>query len=383
MPAVHTVPLRVDVLCTGLDRIRRGYESFARECFDALKTRDELDLRLYKGGGPSAPGERSLACLHRESSAAQWLAGLTKRSPYHIEQLTFLLSYLAGPLRRDPPRLVFTSDANLANFLSRWRRRTGAGYRILYSNGGPISPPFPEYDHVQQVARPYLDEALAAGEPPAKHSMVPYGINIPEALARGEFPDPGACRRKLGLPEAGRILLSVGYVSATHKRMDHVVREAAALPQADRPFLVMLGQQDASTEEIRRLATELLGKDGFRIDSVGYEEVKAYYAAGDCFVLASLKEGFGRVLLEASMHGLPCVVDDNPVMRYVLGDVGMFVNMSRRGDLAERLFLESTWDSPAGTLIKRCNHVIQRFGWTELGGSYLDMFHQAVQGDRS
>lgn len=372
--------LRVDLLCTGLDRIRRGYESFARECFDALKTREELDLHLYKGGGPSAPGERSLACLHREAGAAGVLARLTGRSPYHIEQLTLLLSYLAGPLRRDPPRLVFTSDANLANFLSRWRRRTGAGYRILYSNGGPISPPFPEYDHVQQVARPYLDEALAAGEPPAKHSLVPYGINIPEALGRGEFPDRAACRRKLGLPEGGRILLSVGYVSATHKRMDHVVREVAALPQQDRPFLVLLGQQDASTDEVRRLAAELLGPEGFRIASAPYQEVAAYYGAADCFVLASLKEGFGRVLLEASMHGLPCVVDENPVMRYVMGDLGFHTDMRSHGSLARLLGQAAIWESGATERLQRMGSVRSRFSWEALGADYSQMFMLASGG---
>ena len=30
-----TVP-RVTLVCSGLDHARRGYESFARECFDAL-----------------------------------------------------------------------------------------------------------------------------------------------------------------------------------------------------------------------------------------------------------------------------------------------------------------------------------------------------------
>jgi 1,2-diacylglycerol 3-alpha-glucosyltransferase len=379
-----TAPLRVDLLCTGLDRIRRGYESFARECFDALKTREELDLHLYKGGGPAAPGERSLACLHREAATAGVLARLTGRSCYHIEQLTFLLSYLVGPLRKDPPALIFTSDANLANFLSRWRRRTGAAYRILYSNGGPITPPFPEYDHVQQVALPYFKEALAAGEPADKISLVPYGINIPENLARGDFPDQASCRRELGLPETGRILLSVGYVSATHKRMDHVVREVAALPQSVRPFLVLLGQQDDSTEGVRRLATDLLGLQGFRIASVGYKQVKTYYGAADCFVLASLKEGFGRVLLEASMHGLPCLVDDNPVMRYVLGNIGVFVNMGQAGDLAAQLRDAACWRSDQEARLGRFHHVVKGFSWQALEAQYVQMLkHTQATGGRA
>jgi hypothetical protein len=49
---------------------------------------------------------------------------------------------------------------------------------LLYSNGAPLHPPFLEVDHVQQVAPFYYDEALNAGEPPERHSLVPYGISV-------------------------------------------------------------------------------------------------------------------------------------------------------------------------------------------------------------
>lgn len=370
--------LRVDLLCTGLDRIRRGYESFARECFDALKDFDGLDIRLYKGDGSKVPGEQALSCLPREYAVSKLLGWATGRSAYHVEQLTFLLSYIAGPLRLNPPQVVFTSDANLANFLSRWRKRSGAGYRILFSNGGPTSPPFPEYDHVQQVAMPYYDQALAAGEAVSTQSLVPYGIHLPEYLKGGNFLDRDVSRRKLGLPTDKKILLSVGYVSATHKRMDHVVKEVALLPPTERPFLVLLGQQDGSTNEVRSLATELLGPSGFLIDSVSYDQVSIYYAAADCFVLASLKEGFGRVLLEASMFGLSCVVDENAVMHYVLGEVGCFVDMAKPGALADQLKCKITWESTSSAKLRRQAHVRDRYSWATLIPEYMRMFRCAA-----
>jgi len=176
----------------------------------------------------------------------------------------------------------------------------------------------------------------------------------------------------------------VGYVSATHKRMDHVVREVATLPQSVRPCLVLLGQQDDSTEGVRRLATDLLGPQGFRIASVGYEQVKTYYGAADCFVLASLKEGFGRVLLEASMHGLPCLVDDNPVMRYVLGVVGVFVNMGQTGDLAAQLRDAACWRSDQEARLGRFHHVVKGFSWQALEAQYVQMLkHTQATGRRA
>lgn len=372
--ADSTSVLRVDLLCTGLDRIRRGYESFARECFDAYRDDPQLDFRLFKGSGAPGLREMALFCFTRESVMARFLALGLRRSPYHVEQWTFCRSYLRHCRNAGLPDVVFTSDANLANFLSRRRRRTGAGYRILFSNGGPVSPPFPEYDHVQQVAEPYLKEALEAGEPAGKHSLVPYGIRIPEALLRQDFPDRSQARTRLGLPVGGRIVLSVGNVSAIHKRMDHVVREVAAMPAGRRPYLVLLGHQDASTEEIRRLCEEKLGLSGFRIASCPHSEVGDYYAAADVFVLASLKEGFGRVFLEALMYGLPCVAHEHPVMRYVLGGAGCFVDMTMRGALAGLLTDQLSAPEERGKRCERNAYVAERFSWPSLRSLYRTMF---------
>lgn len=377
MSASH-LPLRVDLLCTGLDRIRRGYESFARECFDALRQKSIVEMRLYKGSGGRDHNERALLCLSRKSIAAKLLARLTGRSAYHVEQLTFLVSYLRGPLRVDPPQIVFTSDANLANFLSRWRRRTGAKYRILYSNGGPIRPPFPEYDHIQQVALPYYLQSIQAGEPEPKHSLVPYGILVSDDLNAGHFPDASSCRAKLKLPSNRKILMSVGYVSAGHKRMDYVVKEVAQVPTESRPFLLLVGQQDESTAEIAALADALLGSGNYRITSAPYVEMKDYYGAADTFVLASLKEGFGRVLLEASSFGLPCLVDDNPVMRYVLGAEGFYADLSKDGNLTA-LYSSVVSNSLSLLLRRRRVEMVQkRFGWGSLTSEYIEMFKKAA-----
>ena len=50
-------PTRVFIVCSGLGRITRGFESFMQECFETLKEEPDLDVTLYKGGGHSAPRE--------------------------------------------------------------------------------------------------------------------------------------------------------------------------------------------------------------------------------------------------------------------------------------------------------------------------------------
>ncbi len=86
--------VRLFVVCSGLGRVNRGYESFARECFDALVDNPNLKVSLWKGGGCSKPKETVLWNLPRDSRIAKLLGKFTRRGSYFIEQLTFTLSLL-------------------------------------------------------------------------------------------------------------------------------------------------------------------------------------------------------------------------------------------------------------------------------------------------
>ena len=188
---------------------------------------------------------------------------------------------------------------------------------------------------MHQVNPVCLEQALRAGEPAQKHVMVPYGLRV--GHSPGIEPDRRrALRARLGLPVERPVVLSVGWISRAHKRMHYVVEEVAELP-APRPFLMLLGAIDRSSDEIIRLAHERLGPHGFAARSVPYHEVAPYYAAADGFVLASLSEGFGRVFLEALAHGLPVIAHRHPVMAYVLGEHGLLADLSVEGALARHL----------------------------------------------
>src|SRR5262249_35436775 len=149
--------------------------------------------------------------------------------------------------------------------------------------------------------------------------------------------DPAAkqqLRRELQLPIDRPIVLSVGWISATLKRMDYLIDEIATLPVDRRPFVVLLGEIDETSSPILARAKEKLGEGNYAIRSVPYEQVSRFYRAADVFALASIKEGFGRVFLEALIHGLPCAVNDHPIMRYVLGEEGTFADFTQPGQLA-------------------------------------------------
>ncbi len=367
---------KVFLPCSGLGRTRRGYESFTQECFEALRGTPGLDVRLFKGGGTAADNETVLWNLPRASALARGLGKLLRRDAYFVEQLTFFLG-LRRHLTAERPDVVLFSDGNLGNLLWRWRRKHGHCYRLLLSNGGPLSPPFPRWDMVQQVASACFEEAKRAGQPDDRQVLLPYGFAIPDHLPVRDATATVALRARLGLPAARPVLLSVGALNASHKRMDYVITELAALPPP-RPFLAMLGQWEAGSDGLAALAGQSLGLGNFLLRSVPPAAMRDYYAVADGFVLASLHEGFGRVFIEALSCGLPCLAHDYPVAREVLAADGIYGDLRQPGALALLLglTLANYGDEPARQL--RHRHAHARFSWDALRDGYFDMLRRCA-----
>jgi 1,2-diacylglycerol 3-alpha-glucosyltransferase len=380
--------------CSGVGVVDRGIETFFREAFDGLRGTEGLDITLYKGAGGEKRDEHVLWNVPRTGRAARFLGAAIRRDSYVAEQLSTFPSMVRA-IRKHRPDIIFYSDSNLGFQLFRWRKQIGTPFRLLFSNGGPCHPPFDRTDYVHQVAPFYYEEAITACESPARHYMVPYGIAVPDGSPDRDENIRRQLRRKLGLPEDRPIILSVGWISAKQKRMDYVVCEVARLISEVRdresgvrgqavPYLVMLGTMDEESGSIIALAREKLGKENFTARSVPHNEVADYYHVADLFVMASLQEGFGRVFLEALIHGLPVIAHDHPVMQFVLGREGVFGDLSKPRALAElmgrvlRDYGGQDYLTPRA-VIRRRELVRQRFSWSVLRDQYKEMFFDCFQ----
>ncbi|MFM6861231.1 MAG: glycosyltransferase family 4 protein [Dolichospermum sp.] len=363
---------KVFLICSGLGNVNRGFESFTQECFNALSQVPELDIILFKGGGESKKRQIVLWNFPRHSWLGINLGKFFKKDPYYIEQASFTLSLLPYIFQQKPD-VIYFSDGTIGNILWHWRKRTAQSYKLVLSNGGPISPPFERWDHIQQVAPTHLQAAIEAGEPLEKQSLVPYGINMDAELKILSIADKAALRRKLELPDNLPIILSVAAINKSHKRLDYLIREIAQLPKP-RPYLLMLGQIEAESAEIVALANELLEPDKFQIKTVASDQVVNYYQVADAFVLSSLGEGFGRVFVEAMSYGLPCIAHDYDVARFVLKDEGYFGNFELPGSLASlipNVLNQNNDDSK----LRRHQSVYERFSWDKIRSKYVDMIY--------
>jgi glycosyltransferase involved in cell wall biosynthesis len=76
--------------------------------------------------------------------------------------------------------------------------------------------------------------------------------------------------------------------------------------------LILIGNYEANLDPIK-LETKALIDSTQSIEAVGPQygdDLKAYYAASDCFVFPSYREGFPNTVMEAGAMGLPSIVTD-------------------------------------------------------------------------
>jgi 1,2-diacylglycerol 3-alpha-glucosyltransferase len=368
-----SAPPRVLLVCPGLDHARRGFESFARECFDALRGDPGLELWLIKGSGPRGPRERAVPTITRDSPWFAWLGRLSRREPFRFEQAAFALS-LQPVLWRADPDVVYFSEWLTGQVLARLRRATGARYRLAFCNGAMAERGFGHLDLVQQLTPFAVEHVVGCGADPTRQRMLPLGFSIDRGLRALATEDRAARRRSLQLPVDRPILLCVAALNRHHKRIDFLIEEVARLAPP-RPFLFMAGQAEPDTPGLRELARRRLGDDGFAMRTVPAQQVRELYRISDAFVLTSLGESFGRVLVEALAEGLPCIAHDYPITRDVLGGHGILTDLSRSGSLTQLLTAPLR---PPTDALARHRHAYEQFSWDRLVPRYVAFLTEAA-----
>lgn len=363
-------PLRVAIACPGVGVVQRGFERLFRDIFDQVQP--QLDITLFKGGGPGTEHEKALRFMHRGGRAVRMLPlhKLIGRTPMHTEAITFALALLPH-LRAGAFDVVHTIDPPLTRVLARLRDVLGLDFRLLYTEGCAMPPgDYPPADHIHQIAEVTFDEAIAHGHPAEKMTLLPAGFDE-RRLAVAH--DRRALRAMHGIGEDTRVILSVAALNRGHKRTDHLIDEVARL---EGDFLLWLdGSMDLGEPDLIDYARARLGAR-VRITHVPSARIGELYRVADVMVHAATFEAFGLAIVEAAACDTPVLVHDAAHFAWLVGARECLVDMKQPGALAQRL--EALFAHPESfAAMRRGAWMRQRFAWEVLRARYVDLYHRA------
>ncbi|MBI3273480.1 MAG: glycosyltransferase family 4 protein [Planctomycetes bacterium] len=361
--------MRIAILCSGLDSVRRGYEVHCRLLFTRLRAdlAGTAEVLLFKRDGAAAEGEARLTVPSRRSRLCG-LLGRLRGDAYAWESLFFAAAFLVHTvlLGRRYDRLL-TLDATLARMLHRFRRVLPGAPRLLFTHGVWMDPE--HYlgiaDRIQEVN---VENFRRSSSRPGGRSRVRL---LPHFLPRTPLGAGGGEKARLrerygiGTP---LVALSVGVVKRPHKRMDYVIEEAERMP-AEWGLVLCGAPEDGALLDHAR---ERLG-DRFRHLYVPPEDIDAVYRMADLFVLGATQEGFGLVVVEAMRAGLPVAVHDRELFRWIVQDPEACIDMNATGRLANFVrdhASDGAWRRAKGERNRRVFE--ERFSWDGLRGEYLD-----------
>ncbi|MDG7036714.1 MAG: glycosyltransferase family 4 protein [Nitrososphaerota archaeon] len=139
-------------------------------------------------------------------------------------------------------------------------------------------------------------------------------------------------RDRLGISDDEFLLLVVSRLERA-KGIHVLLNAVSAIGARSRPHIIILGE-GPYRGELERLSISLGIAD--RVRFIGYvdnRDIDPYYAAADAFVLPSLEESFGIVMLEAMFHGVPVIASNAWGPRDIIRD-GLNGLLFERGDSA-------------------------------------------------
>lgn len=198
-------------------------------------------------------------------------------------------------------------------FLPQFLRR-----RIVFITENVISHEARRVDRLLTRFGLYWSKAFIALSSKVEQDLAPFAGNAP--IHRSELPvftgfrqdeglTPEACRKKLDVPENGRMVLFFGYIRH-YKGLDILLHALALLNREEDHYLLVAGECYENPSVYLELIERLGLKDKviFRNAYIPNEEVSLWFGASDAVVLPYRSATQSGILQMANGFGVPAVV---------------------------------------------------------------------------
>lgn len=222
------------------------------------------------------------------------------------------------------------------------------------------------------VSEALARQLVAIGAPPERSHVLRNGVDT-----NSFKPEPGdAARSALALQDARPLLLSVGNLLPV-KRHELVIEALEIVrrshPQA-RLAIVGGGPRQAFLEE--RARARGLSDVVLFAGAVPQTALSRWYSAADVLVLASSREGWPNVLLEAMACGTPVVASDVGGVREIVTDriLGSVLEMQTAQDVASAIMYVIAGASDREAILRHA----QTMGWASVSESQRELIRRVA-----
>jgi len=207
-------------------------------------------------------------------------------------------------------------------------------------------------------------------------TVIYNGINVDRFIHHEHIRQ--CIRHELGLQDRDNAILFVG----SFNRYKNILTLIDSIPQVIQLHpttkFILIGTGDLYDQVVSKIRSYGIEEHVVLIKSV--PDIADYYCASDIFVLPSINEMFGIVLLEAMASGLPIVASNGGAIPEVIENAGVLFNPDNSDELSSAIIKVICDKSLASKLQKRGKDIVNRYSWKSASRRYLEKYNRLTGG---
>lgn len=233
-----------------------------------------------------------------------------------------------------------------------------------------------------KVASKCSDHHVAISGYVQRNLMLEYGVEssvVYHGIQRETRPvipsnDRLNVRKKLNIPLDQFVALYIGNMSRYKNVMTLIDAIPIVLSSKENITFIIVGKGELQEAAKQKVITLNVTEQVLFVSHA--EDLTPYYAAADLFVLPSINEMFGIVLLEAMSYGLPIVASRGGACPEVVGEAGLLFNPSDSEDLAIDILTLIENKDLYKDLRKKSLQRVKQFTWDEAARQYFAIYNR-------